>query len=91
MYVYIELIHFVVQQKLTQHCKAIILQLKKKRISVNLGACLKNPMDRGAWWATVHTIARSPTYWSNLTCMHEPDIMDGIFLPDFEFRIFIEV
>ena len=31
IYVYIELIHFVVQQKLTQHCKAIILQFKKKR------------------------------------------------------------
>ena len=26
MYVYIQLIHFVIQQKLTQHCKAIILQ-----------------------------------------------------------------
>ena len=26
--VYIQLIHFIVQQKLTQHCKAIILQLK---------------------------------------------------------------
>ena len=25
------MIHFVVQQKLTQHCKAIILQKKKKR------------------------------------------------------------
>ena len=30
IYVYIELIHFVVQQKLTHHCKEIILQLKKK-------------------------------------------------------------
>ena len=29
IYVYIQLIHFGVQQKLTQHCKAIILQLKK--------------------------------------------------------------
>ena len=29
--VYIQLIHTVVQQKLTQHCKAIIFQLKKKR------------------------------------------------------------
>ena len=28
MYVYLELINFVVQQKLTQHCKAIISQLK---------------------------------------------------------------
>ena len=27
-YVYIELIHVVVHQKLTQHCKAIILKLK---------------------------------------------------------------
>ena len=26
IYVYLELIHFVIQQKLTQHCKAIILQ-----------------------------------------------------------------
>ena len=26
IYVYIELIHFVVQQKLTQYCEAIILQ-----------------------------------------------------------------
>ena len=25
-------IHFVVQQKLMQHCKAIIIQLKKKKI-----------------------------------------------------------
>ena len=26
IYVYVKLIHFVIQQKLTQHCKAIILQ-----------------------------------------------------------------
>ena len=30
LYVYLELIHVVVQQKLIQHCKAIILQLKNK-------------------------------------------------------------
>ena len=29
-YVYIQLIHVVEQQKLTQHCKAVILQLKNK-------------------------------------------------------------
>ena len=22
-------------------------------------SCLKNPMDRGAWWATVHRVAKS--------------------------------
>ena len=26
IYVYIQLIHFLIQQKLTHHCKAIILQ-----------------------------------------------------------------
>ena len=26
IYVYVELIHFIIQQKLTHHCKAIILQ-----------------------------------------------------------------
>ena len=30
IYVYIQLIHLIVQQKLTQHCKATILQIKKK-------------------------------------------------------------
>ena len=24
-------------------------------------SCLENPMDRGAWWATVHGVAKSPT------------------------------
>ena len=24
-------------------------------------SCLENPMDRGAWWATVHTITKSQT------------------------------
>ena len=22
-------------------------------------SCLENPMDRGAWWATVHTVEKS--------------------------------
>ena len=24
-------------------------------------SCLENPMDRGAWWATVHNITESDT------------------------------
>ena len=24
-------------------------------------SCLENPMDRGAWWATVHGVAETPT------------------------------
>ena len=27
-------------------------------------SCLENPMDRGAWWATVHGIAKS---WTRLS------------------------
>ena len=28
--------------------------------------CLENPMDRGAWWATVHGVAKSQSDYSNL-------------------------
>ena len=30
-------------------------------------SCLENPMDRGAWWATVHGIAKSWTRLSDFT------------------------
>ena len=30
-------------------------------------ACLENPMDRGAWWATVHGVAKSQTRLSDFT------------------------
>ena len=29
--------------------------------------CLENPMDRGAWWAAVHGVAKSQTQLSDLT------------------------
>ena len=29
--------------------------------------CLENPMDGGAWWATVHRVPKSPTQLSDLT------------------------
>ena len=28
-------------------------------------SCLESPMDRGAWWATVYGVAKSPTQLSN--------------------------
>ena len=38
-------------------------------------SCLENPMDRGAWWATVHKVAKSRTGLKRLstrarTCIH---------------------
>ena len=30
-------------------------------------SCLENSMDRGAWWATVHGVAKSPTWLSDFT------------------------
>ena len=30
-------------------------------------SCLENPMDREAWWATVHRVAKSRTRLSDLT------------------------
>ena len=28
-------------------------------------SCLENPMDRGAWWATVHGVAKNRTQLSD--------------------------
>ena len=30
-------------------------------------SCLENPMDKGAWWAAVHGVAKSRTRLSNFT------------------------
>ena len=34
-------------------------------------SCLENPMDREAWWATVHGVAKSRTRLSDFTFTHE--------------------
>ena len=33
-------------------------------------SCLENPMDGGAWWATVHGITKSRTKLSDFTSLH---------------------
>ena len=38
-------------------------------------SCLENPTDRGAWWATVHGVAKSPTGLSDFTFT----FLQGIF------------
>ena len=35
--------------------------LLKKEYGNPLQYCLENPMDRGAWWATVHGVEKSQT------------------------------
>ena len=35
-------------------------------------SCLKNPMDRGAWWATVHGVIKSWTEWLRLFTLSPP-------------------
>ena len=32
-------------------------------------SCLENPMDGGAWWATVHRVAKSQTLLSDFTSL----------------------
>ena len=38
-------------------------------------SCLENPMDRGAWWATVHGVTKSRTCLKQWACMHSWFIM----------------
>ena len=33
------------------------------RVNLLHCACLENPRDRGAWWATVHRVAKCWTPW----------------------------
>ena len=33
-------------------------------------SCLENPMDRGAWWATIHGVAKNQTRLSDF-CVFE--------------------
>ena len=37
-------------------------------------SCLENPMDREAWWATVHGITQSQTWLSNFHMYHRSNI-----------------
>ena len=58
-----QLIHAVVQQKLTQHCKAVILQLKKKyRAPVSMCyrckgcASSQGGVEGGVRWVSFHMV-----------------------------------
>ena len=44
-------------------------------------SCLENPMDGGAWWATVHGVAKSRTRLSDFTNFHLKEAVDSTELP----------
>ena len=44
--------------------------LEKEMATRSSNSCLENPMDRRAWAATVHGVAKSQTRLSMLACMH---------------------
>ena len=39
-------------------------------------SCLENPMDGGAWWATVHGVAKSKTRLSDFTFTFHCDALE---------------
>ena len=82
--VYIQLIHAVIEQKVVQHCKAIILQLKKKK-KLGLRICPKPsgllPRSSTAWPQSAKTAVSSAWVLSTshvgplpLLCGQEPQV-----------------
>ena len=48
-------------------CRILVPWLREGNGNPLQYSCLENPMDRGAWWAAVHGVARSQTQLSNFT------------------------
>ena len=44
--------------------------LEEEMATLSQYSCLGNPMDRGAWWATVHSITESWTRLKQLSTAH---------------------
>ena len=46
-------------------------------------SCLENPVDRGAWWATVHRVAKNWTHLKGLSTHSCPNISPRGWLPGY--------
>ena len=46
IYIYVELIHFVIKQKLTHHCKALY---SNKDVKKKNSLCLPRPLESETW------------------------------------------
>ena len=76
-HVYVWLSPFAVHLKLSQYCLLICYTpVQNKGFFKNVlpgnplqYSCLENPMDRGAWWATVHRVTKTRTWLKRLN-MH---------------------
>ena len=64
IYVYIYLIHFTLEQKLTKHCKAIILQFKKEKREVTSEVGEKKKKRVGDPRSQVKKVEQSRGKWS---------------------------
>ena len=42
----------------------------EEEVATHYNSCLGNPMERGAWWATVHRVTKSWMRLSECTCTH---------------------
>ena len=49
-------------------------------------SCLENPIDREAWWATVHGVAKSRTRLSDFTFTFKHDLKTVQIFPLLSFR-----
>ena len=51
--------------------------------------CLENPMDRGAWWATVHGVTKSWTRLSDFILLGWPKVCSGFSVTSYrKFKLF---
>ena len=67
IYMYIYMNHFAIHLKLTQHYKSTIRKGNGNPLQYS---CLENSMDRGAWQAAAHGVAKSRTRLSNFHSHH---------------------
>ena len=53
-----------------------------------LYSCLKNSMDREAWWATVHEVAKSWTWLSIHACTHTNNVTSIAFFLELLLKLY---
>ena len=54
-------------------------------------SCLENPKDRGAWWATVHRVAKSQTRLKDLACKQVSFLCVWLFFHSSTFYTLISI